>query len=245
MSIFNDLFGRAAHDLGVATFLKEVFIHIPSCLKTNQLVCKEWNEFIQNNIWGDQKTRNYFQTHVLEKRQKCGQFNETVVENVGIGIVKGVNDCVQLKCDDDLAIIDVSNIDAAELLLVDLHSHQRNVLKLGGFDVTKGEQLLYDIGHDFFVTSFSHRNKLLLWTKDGKLSGESEVTSDELTYMRTVRVFRDQIFVLSRSKIFVLQKNVDFQITPFASLSCLESLGTVRSVVNYKTLTPSFANFST
>ena len=235
MSIFNDLFGRATHDLGVANFLKEVFIHIPSCLKTNQLVCKEWNEFIQNNIWGDQKTRNYFQTHVLEKRQKSGQLKETVIENVGIGIVKGVNDSVQLKCDDDLALIDVSNIDAAELLLVDLHSHQRNVLKLGGFDVTKGEQLLYDIGHDFFVTAFSHRNNLLVWTKDGKLSGENEVTPDELTYMRTVRVFRDQIFVLSRSNIFVLHKNDDFKITPFASLSCLETLGTVRSVVSYKT----------
>ena len=48
-------------------------------------------------------------------------------------------------------------------------------------------------------------------------------------------MFRDQIFVLSRSNIFVLQKNVDFKVTPFASLSCLGSLGTVRSVVNYKT----------
>ena len=236
MSIFNDLFVRAAHDPGVATFLKEVFIRIPLSLKTNQLVCREWRDFIQNNLWDDQNTRNYFQTHVLEKRQRCGQFKETTID-LNVNIVKGINDCVQVKCDDDLALIDVSNIDAAELLLVDLHSHNRNVLKLGGFDLTKGEQLLYDIGQDFFVTAFSHRNKLLFWSKDGKLAGESEVTSDHLTYMRTVRVFREQIFVLSRSNIYVLHKNADCQITHFASVTCPESLGTVRSVVDYKSET--------
>ena len=231
MSIFNDPFVRSAHDPGVASFLKEVFIRIPLSLKTNQLVCKEWRDFIQNNLWDDQNTRNYFQTHVLEKRQRCGQFNETTVD-LSVNIVNPVP--VQVKCDDDLVLIDVSNIDAAELLLVNLHSHHRNVLKLGGFDLTKGEQLLYEIGHDFFVTAFSHRNKLLMWNKDGKLAGESEVTSDHLAYMRTVRVFKKQIFVLSRSKIYVLHKNADFEIVPFASVTCPESLGTVRSVVDYK-----------
>ena len=236
MSIFNDLFGRAAHDPGVVTFLKEVFIRIPLCLKTNQLVCKEWNEFIQNNIWADQNTRNYLQTYVLEKRQRCGYFKETIVNINEVYYMKGVLNV--MRCDDDIALIDVSkqqNSDSARLLLFDLHSHERKVLNFGGFGDTQGEQLLFDIGHDFFVTAFSHRNKLMLWSKDGKMSGESEVTSDELTYMRTVTVFREQIFVLSRSNIYVLHKKDDFQITPFASLSCPESLGTVRSVVNYKT----------
>ena len=100
MSIFNDLFRRAAHDPGVVTFLKEVFIRIPLCLKTNQLVCKEWNEFIKNNIWADQNTRNYLQTFVLEKRQRCGQFKETIV-NIdevyylnSVGVLNNV-----MKCD--------------------------------------------------------------------------------------------------------------------------------------------------
>ena len=234
MSIFNELFERASHDLGIEIFLRDVFILIPTRLKLNQSVCREWYDFIRSRIWEDPTSRNYLKIYFLETRLRSGQFKETII-NLNANIVKGVNDCVHIKCDDELALIDVSNIDAAELLLVDIHSQNKNLLKLGGFDLTQGEQLLYDIGHDFFVTSFSHRNKMLFWSKDGKLLTESNVTADNLTYMRTIKVFRNQIFVLSRSNIYVLLKNDDIQVTSFASVSCPESLGTVRSVVNYST----------
>ena len=226
MSIFELLFERAFTDLGVQTFLSNVFLLSPSLLKSYCQVCSKWNTFIQENIWNNVKHKRYLQK-ILNKNLLSNPVQELSLK-LDIDLVKGVHDCVNVVCDDDLALVDVSNLDAANLLVVNLHNFNKKFLNLGGFDATRGERLLCDLGGTFFCTAFSHRHKIEFWNKDGSL--EKEFLIDEnLSYIRKIIIFGNTIYVISKFKIFII-KNADFDISRLAVLDLHNELGTTRTV---------------
>lgn len=230
MSIFNSLFSRSKFDLGIVSFLRDMFLKYPQYLKMHRCVCREWNHFIVTNIWSD--CRIYKDLKTLLNQNLVSLPVEERHLHVDISIVKGVHNTINLVCDNDVALIDVSNIDAAELLLIQFHGSntETKLMKLGGFDFSRGEQLLYDVGPKCFCTVFSHRSEVVLWDKIGKIRDRLCVDNN-LQYTRTIKIFQHLIFLLSKNKIFILKiDESSFSLSHAWKISCNENLGTVRSV---------------
>jgi len=119
-------------------------------------------------------------------------------------------------------------LDAANLLVINLHNFDKKFINLGGFDTTKGERLISDLGNTFFCTAFSHRNKIDLWNKAGSLEKDF-IVDEHLNYMRKINIFGNHIYVISKFKIFIF-KNLDFDIVRIAVLDLQNELGTTRTV---------------
>ena len=135
-SVFNDLFERSTRDQGIEDFLVNVFLNSPGELKRYKLVCKQWKQFIDDNLWRNCRIRNNFRDILRNNLLSTPTYQYEL--KLDLNIVKGINDCFDLKCNDNIVLLDVSNIDSAELFLVNLHKHTKKLLKLGGFDETRG-----------------------------------------------------------------------------------------------------------
>ena len=60
------------------------------------------------------------------------------VVHLAMEVKKDLHDLVKVISDDEVALIDVSTIDEAQMILVNLYHSQTKFMKLGGFDGSKG-----------------------------------------------------------------------------------------------------------
>jgi len=234
MSIFDLLLKRAESDQGIENFLQKVFIYRPSCLKTAKLVCRKWCLFIDDQIWSNKLMRSHLKT-VLNKNLKFRPIQETTI-NLNLSFIRGVHDLVKVISDDEVALIDVSTIDEAQMILVNLYHSQTKFMKLGGFDGSKGERLLMDVGDDFYCTAFSHRKSLMFWSKSGSLKTVSKI-NPIIAYIRRIQIFGKLVVAICKGNIFILT-SFNFDVLPLHNLDIPEQLGTSRSVA-HQSINPS------
>ena len=232
MNLLNHLLERSNHDLGIVTFMRNVFLINYRELKNYQLVCRTWRLFISDHVWRHSATRQYLRRRLKENILNSSYHLREV--KLDLNVCEGRNDCFSLKSSDDVVLLDVSDIDSAELCLVNLHNLSKKLIKLGGFDVTGGEQLISEIGGSCFYTAFSHRHNLLIWDHDGILKNEFSIQNEGSDIrIRSMKSYKRNklLFILCLERVILLKHDEDDQLSVMRMLNFNLNEGTVRAVI--------------
>ena len=183
MSILTLLLERSCCDPGVSTFLEKVFLLAPQYLQTYRLVCKDWNTFIKDQILS---RKNNFASQLSRNLQRPPL--QILAVKLNVNFQERINDNLFMTCDNDLVIIDVSDLDSGAVLVIDLNLLEQKLISLGGFDFNNGETVKYAIGARHFCTAFSHDNKITLWDKDGLLGHKTVVFSSDCKSSKAITI---------------------------------------------------------
>ena len=114
MSVLNLLFKRSQFDLGVSSFLMKVFLLYPEYLTTYRLVCRDWNHFIKQ-IFGSESAKKCLE-YKISRRLRSDPLQILAVK-LSVELQERINDNLGFECDDDLAVVDVSDLDAGAILV--------------------------------------------------------------------------------------------------------------------------------
>ena len=228
MSLMELLFKRSQFDPGVNSFLGKVLIKNPEYLNTFKLVCKEWNSFIKEQILSTVHGRKYLTSQI--SRSLRSDPLQILAVKINVDLQERVNDNISLDCDDDLAIIDVSDLDSGAVVVIDLNLLEQKLISLGGFDFNNGESVIYAVGPQYFCTAFSHDNRITLWDKRTLLRHQSGIFSVDCKYIRCIKIFQDFILIVGRSTVYVLYQK-DLLIESVNTIDIPAEFGSTRSVV--------------
>ena len=224
-SVLTLLLERSCCDPGVNSFLERVFLFAPQYLQTYRLVCREWNSFIKDQILN---RKNNFACQLSRNLQRPPL--QILAVKLAVNFQERINDNLFMTCDNDLAIIDVSDLDSGAVLVIDLNLLEQRLISLGGFDFNNGETVKYAIGGRHFCTGFSHDNKITLWDKDGLVSHKTVIFSYDCKYIRTIKMSQDLVLIVGRRTVYVLHIS-DLSLESVLTLDIPESFGSTRSVV--------------
>ena len=228
MSILTLLLDRSCSDPGVNSFLEKIFLLAPEYLQTYRLVCKDWNTFIRDQIL---RRKNNFASRLLRNLQRPPL--QILAVKLNVDFQERINDNLFMTCDNDLAIIDVSDLDSGAVLVINLNILEQRLISLGGFDFNNGETVKYSIGPRHFCTAFSHDNKITLWDKDGLLSHKTVVFSSDCKYIRTIKMVQDLVFIVGRRTVYVLHTlDLSVLLESVHTLDIPDWFGSTRSVVS-------------
>ena len=227
MSLFQLLIKRSQYDLGVSSFIERVFLYHPEYLKTYRLVCKEWNSFIIQIFCSENGKKSL--ASQISSRLRSDPLQILAVK-LNVELQDRINDNPFFECDDDLALIDVSDLDAGAVLVVDLNILEQKCIFLGGFDFNAGETVKYAIGRQYFCTAFSHDNKITLWDKLTFLKHETGIFSVDCKYIRCIKIFQDLVFIVGRSHVYIIGQK-DLSIVSVDTLDIPDWFGSTRTVV--------------
>ena len=227
MSLLNLLFKRSQFDLGVSSFLRKVFLLYPEYLQTYRLVCRDWNHFIKQ-IFGSESAKKFLE-YKISRRLRSDPLQILAVK-LSVELQERINDNLGFECDDDLAVVDVSDLDAGAILVVDLNLLEQKLISLGGFDFNNGETVKYAIGPGYFCTAFSHDNKITFWDKKKFLRHETGIFSVECKYIRCIKIWQDLVFIVGRTNVYMICQK-DLLIESVENFTIPDMFGSTRSVL--------------
>lgn len=228
MSLLSLLFKRSRSDPGVSSFLGQVFLYTPQYINSYKLVCKEWNNFIRYQLLSSGNRKRYLASQ-LSKNLRSDPIQILAVK-LNVDLQERINDNISMDCDDELAVIDVSDLDAGAVVVIDLNILEQKFISLGGFDFNNGETVKYAVGPQYFCTAFSHDNRITLWDKEKLLRHESHIFSGDCKYIRCIKIFKDLLFIVGRNTVYILRQQ-DLFIESIDSVDIPECFGSTRSVV--------------
>ena len=227
ISIMTLLLERSCCDPGVDSFLQRVFLFTPQYLKSYRLVCKEWNKFISQIL----SRKNCFAAQLSKNLQRPPL--QILAVKLNVNFQERINDNLFMQCDNDLAIIDVSDLDSGAVLVIDLNLLEQKLISLGGFDFNNGEAVKFAIGARYFCTAFSHDNKVTLWDKHDLCSHKTVIFSSDCKYIRTIKMVQDLVFIVGRRTVYVLHTlDLSVLLESVHTLDTPDWFGSTRSVVS-------------
>jgi len=159
------LLQRSCRDLAVEAFMTRVFLSIPKYLKACSLVCSEWKEFIQRNVWGLHSSRKYLENKLMRNWELGVPIQQYELEsNLPL-------DIRTLACDDEILLVGGADKVAVFSLLP---PHLVATLELG--DETGGEEeIKFAVTNNFLVTVQTVTRKLQVWTKECSLQDSVDI----------------------------------------------------------------------
>jgi len=210
MSLLNLLFSRSAHDQAVELFLREVFLHVSSHMKTLRLVSKEWNDFIRLKIWENKRVKHVL-LNILLKSLKSQTPARTINMFEKISWVTNFPPSIpRILCDDEILILSEEETDVKRIHLFSLVTlNECESLELDKENYSVNE-IRFSIAPSYFCTILTCDKWLRVWSKSGTLI-DSIIIGQNLGYLRLLKAVRSMIFVVEvdrskdNSRVFIFK----------------------------------------
>ena len=198
MSLMQDLMTRALTDLGVESFLENVFLMLSGELKQCRLVCREWDSFIMS-LWGRRKGKMLTKLNYNWSLGKPCSESEIVFEGGGGKVVRMVADDQILVVIMDSNKISVISCAVLEIVAIIRDFEHRDGYTVFDLEVVLDQSCILVSGHD----PSTNEVMIELFNKEGQTVLCEKIIQEEVFWASKVSFSGMMLVILIRSRVLV------------------------------------------